>query len=432
MFSEKSLRTRFILQLASASMVLIAIVSIMLYYYIRVTILETVVAELTYEAKLIIEKPLELNPKNEYKFKIQLPNKTVTNVEILEYKDKIKKPYFSHYEDELQTFMQLIYNYNDNSYMKLTKETTTQSNIIKQILIDIIIVNATSICLVIFYALFLSRMLLVPIKTLASKLGKLNERFLKEINTNSLPIEFEPLGNVINSLINRIQTFVEYQKELFIGLAHELKTPIAVIKTKNEVTLLKPRENEKYIETLKSNNEIINSMNSMIGSILEIGRQEGAQFEEPVMVDVIGFLNKMGNNLAILARQEKKELILDLNPKILNLKIQQNLLIHIVQNFVQNAIKFSPENSKITLKTQIVDKKFIIEVTDEGIGIDENKDLFAPFKRFGNKSGVGLGLFLAKGAAQALGGTITIKNRQEQNGVIATFTLPIVKNKKGK
>ena len=56
------------------------------------------------------------------------------------------------------------------------------------------------------------------------------------------------------------------------------------------MTLLKPRDSEKYIEALKSNNEAINGMNAMIGSVLEIGRQEGAQFEEPVNTDVIAFL----------------------------------------------------------------------------------------------------------------------------------------------
>ena len=57
------------------------------------------------------------------------------------------------------------------------------------------------------------------------------------------------------------------------------------------------------------------------------------------------------------------------------------------------------------------------------MGIDESKDLFAPFKRYGNKSGAGLGLFLAKGAAQALGAEISIKNRENTNGAVASLVL---------
>ena len=274
-----------------------------------------------------------------------------------------------------------------------------------------------------FYALFLSRMLLIPIKILSHKLTNLDEKFLKEIDIKSLPDEFLPLGNSINRLISRIQTFVLYQKELFVGVAHELKTPLAVMKTKNEVTLLKPRDSEKYIEALKSNNEAINGMNAMIGSVLEIGRQEGAQFEEPVNTDVIAFLKKLGKNYEVLAKGEEKNLALDLKPEIFNLNIQTSLLTHIVQNFVQNAIKFSPKNSTITISSRVEKSKFIIEVADEGVGIDESKDLFAPFKRYGNKGGAGLGLFLAKGAAQALGAEISIKNREGANGAVASLVL---------
>lgn len=425
MLSEKSLRTRFILQLASASMVLIAIVSVMLYYYIRITILETVVSELAYEAKAIVAEPAKFNPKNEYTFKIRLPNRTDTDVVILADKNTRKKPYFLHHNIDDKSFMELVYQYDDKSYLRLRKDTTMQTNIIHQVLIDILIVNIVAISLVIFYAMFLSRMLLVPIKTLTSRLGSLNEKFLQEIDIKSLPNEFEPLAKGINSLIRRIQTFVSYQKELFVGIAHELKTPLAVMKAKNEVTLLKVRDSQKYIETLNTNNESINSMNSMIGSILEIGRQEGAQFEEPVMTDIIDFISKLGNNFAILARAESKDIVLELMPKALNLKIQQNLLTHIIQNFVQNAIKFSPKDSKIIIRTYVKQGHFYIEVLDRGNGIDESKDLFAPFKRFGEKGGAGLGLFLAKGASQALGGEVSIKNRIDAKGAVATFILPL-------
>ena len=166
-------------------------------------------------------------------------------------------------------------------------------------------------------------------------------------------------------------------------------------------------------------------MNAMISSVLEIGRQEGAQFEEPVNTDVIGFLKKLAKNYEILAKNDEKNIKLDLKPEILNLKIQTSLLIHIVQNFVQNAIKFSPKNSTITISSKLIKNKFIIEVIDEGIGIDESKDLFAPFKRYGDKGGTGLGLFLAKGAAQALGGEVDIKNRNDRSGAVASLVLNI-------
>ena len=402
-------------------MMLIAVVSVMLYHYIRVTVFQSVVSELNQQATAYKNNPRNFNPNNLKTFTIEIPNKTLATVKAGELKGE--KPYLVMQKIKEKSITTLTTRLDDSSYLVLEKETTLQSQIVEEIFIDIIIVNVTAILLVLFYALFLSRMLLIPIKILSHKLTNLDEKFLKEIDIKSLPDEFLPLGNSINRLISRIQTFVLYQKELFVGVAHELKTPLAVMKTKNEVTLLKPRESEKYIEALKSNNEAINGMNAMIGSVLEIGRQEGAQFEEPVNTDVIAFLKKLGKNYEVLAKGEEKNLALNLKPEIFNLNIQTSLLTHIVQNFVQNAIKFSPKNSTITISSRLEKSKFIIEVADEGVGIDESKDLFAPFKRYGNKGGAGLGLFLAKGAAQALGAEISIKNRENTNGAVASLVL---------
>lgn len=402
-------------------MMLIAVVSVMLYHYIRVTVFQSVVNELNQQAVDYKNNPQNFNPNNLKTFTIEIPNKTLATVKAGELKGE--KPYLVMQKIKDKSITTLTTRLDESSYLVLEKDTTLQSQIVEEIFIDIIIVNVTAILLVLFYALFLSRMLLIPIKILSHKLTNLDEKFLKEIDIKSLPDEFLPLGNSINRLITRIQTFVLYQKELFVGVAHELKTPLAVMKTKNEVTLLKPRDSEKYIEALKSNNEAINGMNAMIGSVLEIGRQEGAQFEEPVNTDVIAFLKKLGKNYEVLAKGEEKNLALDLKPEIFNLNIQTSLLTHIVQNFIQNAIKFSPKNSTITISSRVEKSKFIIEVADEGVGIDESKDLFAPFKRYGNKGGAGLGLFLAKGAAQALGAEISIKNRENANGAVARLVL---------
>ena len=408
---------------------LILIISVLLYQYIKVTIYENISQSLAYEAKILSTSANLARLKNPFEYSTL--NDSPTRVKLV--KGETKAPYFITESLGKKSYLTLFYPYTQDDSIALTKETTQQSKLINQILFDIIVVNATSILLVLFYALFLSRMLLVPIKILSKKMTNLNERFLQAISLDELPPEFKPLGKSLNRLIERIQTFVLYQKELFVGVAHELKTPLAVMKTKNEVTLIKPRESEKYIETLKNNNEAIDQMNKMIGSILEIGRQEGAQFEEAVPTDVIEFLKQSANNFKILARGEGKDIATQFAPSSLKMTLQTTLLTHVIQNFVQNAIKFSPVGSVVTLRSFLNDGEFIIEVVDEGCGIDESKDLFAPFKRFGDKSGAGLGLFLAKGAAQALGGTVSIKNRTDgRSGAVSTLRLPINKTNKGR
>ncbi|WP_180380945.1 sensor histidine kinase [Campylobacter devanensis] len=399
---------------------LIVIFSVMLYHYIKITIFENIVQSLTLEAKNI--SAMNDNESLEYK------NSNFDLIKIVLNDDNLTRPEFVSTKDINATYLTLYYPY-QNRLLVLTKNTSEYSLIVDQILVDILIINSTAIFLILFYALFLSRMLLAPLRSFCLKLGQLNERFLQEVETDELPVEFKPLGDGVNRLIGRILTFVQYQKELFIGAAHELKTPLAVMKTKNEVTLIKERDTQKYIDTLKNNNESINQMNKMISSILEIGRQEGAQFEQPVMTDMIAYINEIGNNFLILAKGDDKNIRMNLRPHSLKIMIQPTLFLHVLQNFVQNAIKFSPKGATIEINSTLANGEFIVRVIDEGIGIDESKDLFAPFKRYGNSSGAGLGLFLAKGAAQALGGRIELRNRIDRSGTIATLTLPIRNSK---
>ena len=336
---------------------------------------------------------------------------------------------FEHSAREGQKFLTIYYpiEKRKHNFISITKNISNTDILLDKIFQNILIINLTAIFLILFYALFLSRMLILPVRSLTNKLATMNENFLQIIDTKTLPSEFQPLGNSINKLVDRIQIFVNSQKELFIGAAHELKTPLAVMKTKNEVTLLKPRENEKYIDTIKSNNRTIDEMNKMISNILEIGRQEGAQFEKPIEIDLINFLKEQSNNYTILAKMEEKHIEEDISPKNYKITIQPTLLVHILQNFVQNAIKFTPKEGKIRIQSYADKEGFHVLVIDEGIGIDESKDLFAPFKRYGNQTGAGLGLFLAKSAADALGATIAIKNRTDRQGTVASLLIPIKK-----
>ena len=357
MLPQKSLRAKFALQLASASTMLIVIFSVMLYHYIKITIFENIVQSLTLEAKNI--SAMNENESLEYK------NSNFDLIKIVLNDDNLTRPEFVSTKDINATYLTLYYPY-QNRLLVLTKNTSEYSLIVDQILVDILIINATAIFLILFYALFLSRMLLAPLRSFCLKLGQLNERFLQEVETDELPVEFKPLGDGVNRLIGRILTFVQYQKELFIGAAHELKTPLAVMKTKNEVTLIKERDTQKYIDTLKNNNEAINQMNKMISSILEIGRQEGAQFEQPVMTDMIAYINEIGNNFLILAKGDDKNIRMSLRPHSLKIMIQPTLFLHVLQNFVQNAIKFSPKGATIEINSTLINGEFIVRVIEIG------------------------------------------------------------------
>ncbi len=421
MFSKKSIRTSFLIQLIFASASLIFIFSSILYFYIEKSIYDEKRQELLQYAKNIA------NNKSITEMGIFSPDMYLgLSIEII----YLKKPqgdidlYMG--KKENTTLLTLVYPFNlDNiSYLKVTKDVTHTTLLLDKILNYIFIINIAGFLLVIVYAIALSKMLVSPVKTLSDRLSNMNENLMKPIKVEELPEEFEPLGTTINHLIARIQNFVKYQKELFIGTAHELKTPLAVIKLKNHVTLLKKRNPEEYIDALKVTNKTIDEMNIVVSNILNIGRQEGAQLDKPVEVDVIKFLIQKSNDFKLLAESEDKELTMSFEPNGYMATLQLSLLNQVLQNFLQNALKFTPKNKKVLIQSSLNEVGLLIEVIDEGCGIDESVDLFAPFKRQGNKSGVGLGLFLAKSAADGLGAKIKLTNRKDGiNGTIASIGL---------
>ena len=328
--------------------------------------------------------------------------------------------------ERFKYYMTLIYPFDTKHslYLKITKDITKTKRVLDKILHYIFIINIAGFGLVLFYAIALSKMLVIPIETLTKKLSNMNEHLMNDLKIEDLPSEFRPLGETINHLLRRIQNFVKYQKELFIGTAHELKTPLAVIKLKNQVTLIKKRSPQEYIEAIKTTNKTVDEMNLIVSNILNMGRQEGAQLEKPQQIDVIEFLKNKANDFKLLAENEQKELAMDFQPNSFLATLQVGLLNQIIQNFLQNALKFTPKGKKVRLVSFPDEYGLCIQVIDEGCGIDESLDLFAPFKRSGDKSGVGLGLFLAKSAADALDAKIDIKNREDGvEGTIATLQL---------
>lgn len=339
---------------------------------------------------------------------------------------KNEKANFKIISENNKKILILTYPYNNfGDYLILKKDITQTIKILDTIFIGLLLTIAIAITLIIFHSLFLSRILSIHLKELGLKISKFDDDFKNKLNTNDYPLEFKEVINGINNLINRIKNYNSSQKELFIGIAHELKTPLAVMKAKNDVTLIKQRNNDYYIETIKNSNNSIENMNKVINEILKVGRLEGAQFEEANEIDLIDFVKQESKNFSLLGTKTGQKIDIDLKPNSLIMKIQKTLFSQILQNFIQNAFKFSPENSTIKISSEIIDGYFYLYVDDEGCGLDENKDYFAPFKRYGNKEGVGLGLYLSKSAATALKANINLINRKDKQGTRAMFKIKL-------
>ena len=425
MTKSKSIYKQFYNKLIIATSLFVITLSFIFYEYARSTVYDDIQDNMLIQAKQIIA-----SYNSTQTFEIVKND----NISIDLIKNSILKEYsFQNYKYNENYYIKLLYpiDLENEKFLQIIKNISLERELLYSVIFkNLFVLAIPGFILMLLYSFVVSKSLLKPIIQINKKLSNMDENSLTQIDKKDLPIEFHSLADSINSLTNRIETYVKFKKELFIGAAHELKTPLAVMKLKNEVTLKKKREIEQYEETLKLNIKQIDDMNIMISSILDIGRTEGAQFEQNIDLDLVEYMKKKANDYRMLSAQKNIIITFFSNVNHLNTSIQITLFNQIVQNFVQNAIKFTPNEKSISIRLKKTKEQIIITVTDEGIGIDENIDLFAPFKRVGNQSGVGLGLFLAKNASDALRANITIKNRDDgKSGCVAKLVLNNISKK---
>ncbi|CAA6827311.1 MAG: Sensor kinase cusS (EC [uncultured Sulfurovum sp.] len=333
---------------------------------------------------------------------------------------------FNFHIHDNQEYLSLSKYYEHNKlYYTIKKNITNEKILISKtynVMLGLIIIG---IILIFFYSNHLSTKLMSPLQKLTEKFSAMHENLLDKMQTTELPTEFVSLADSINLLITKVSTSINYRKELYIGTAHELKTPLAVMRLKNQITLMKYKKHDTIRETLNQNIESIDTLNAMIHNLLEYGRAEGAQFEQPQRLNLIRLMMNKCEEYELLAHSQNRNFIYHFDIPHFRINVQPLLFMQIFQNFVQNALRFTPKNGLVSLSTRMDLNNFIIEIKDEGEGIDETKDFFAPFQRSLESTGAGLGLFLAQNAAESMGVNISLKNRKDESGAIASISFPL-------
>jgi len=433
LLSQKSIRKTFLIKLSFSMVSLMIVFSFILYNHISYSVDKAIEKSLSQNAHYILAT--YKNIPQDIELHHDILRKTLEiDVRIVQVVGNIKNHHkrLNRYGEKDRYYYELLIPHDKETsrYISIKKDVTAQKQMQYSIYKSMVISNILIIFFIALYAIILSKMLIAPIEKLNESLSQMNENMIKSIDVAHLPIEFKRLGESINGLLKRIENFLRYKKELFIGTAHELKTPLAVMKTKNQVTLMKKDITpQKLKEAVEQNILSIDELNKIISSILEFGRAEGAQFEIPQTLDVIEYLHKKCNDFKFYAASKDKKFEYNLTPRHYFTKIQPLLLTQILQNFVQNALRFTPEGRAVVLKCYANEEQFIIEVLDEGEGINEAIDIFAPFVRSDKSKGTGLGLFLAKSAADALGARLEIKNREDSVGAVARVILTNVQER---
>jgi heavy metal sensor kinase len=230
--------------------------------------------------------------------------------------------------------------------------------------------------------------------------------------------EIERLARTLNAMLQRIQSAFEQMKQFTADASHDLRTPIAFIRTRAEIALRKPRSDEQYREAL---NEILGEtqrLSGLIENLLLLARTdigtEGLRFRK---IDLCDIAREAGAQGKMLAESRHIDWSQVLPESSLWIGGDADALRRLFLILIDNAIKYTPEHGVVSVRLGNSDGKACVEVADSGIGIAE-ADLPRIFDRFyradsarsRDSGGFGLGLSIGHWIAKAHQGSITVKS----------------------
>jgi signal transduction histidine kinase len=223
----------------------------------------------------------------------------------------------------------------------------------------------------------------------------------------------------------------EAQSRFTADASHELRTPIAAMRIENEIALSDPSLSVADArEQLASTIEELDKLTALTEGMLKMARLESEALERaPEKIKTI--IDAAVEKVTPLATQKKQSFVVGKIPdkKVL---VHNDSVTDAVVVLLDNAVKYSPENARIKIITELEGKKVIIKVIDEGEGIPE-EDLPHIFERFyradssrtkNSQKGFGLGLSIAQSIIEANAGSLTAKNTVKK-GACFTVQLPL-------
>ncbi|MGW2962138.1 ATP-binding protein [Streptomyces sp. NPDC001220] len=205
---------------------------------------------------------------------------------------------------------------------------------------------------------------------------------------------------------NRIRT------ALLAAVSHDLRTPLAGIKA--SVSSLRSDDvewsEEDRAELLEAIEAGADRLDLLVGNLLDMSRLQTGTVKPIVREADLDEVVPMA-----LGGVPEDSVELDIPETLPMVHVDKGLLERVVANVVENAVKYSPADTPVLVKASSVADRVEVRVVDRGPGVpDEAKErIFEPFQRYGDSprgAGVGLGLAVARGFAEAMGGTLTAED----------------------
>jgi heavy metal sensor kinase len=248
--------------------------------------------------------------------------------------------------------------------------------------------------------------------------------------------ELRRLSETLNAMLGRIEASVKRLTQFTADASHDLRTPIALIRSSAELALRRPRAEDEYRETLSRILATSEETTHLIENLLTLARADAGAAELHFSdVDLVPHLEKIAGEAVILAAGKGIHVTSELAAGPIKVSADPAAIERVLLIVVENAVKYTPNSGKVEISLSNGAATARMEIRDNGIGISD-KDLPHVFERFyradearsREPGGSGLGLAIARWIVDLHGGNIEAQSTLG-NGSLFRITLPIATNR---
>ena len=254
---------------------------------------------------------------------------------------------------------------------------------------------------------------------------------LEPVNIKEVPEEIKPVIDELNKLFYRLKEGFEREKRFAADAAHELRTPLAALKTQAQVALNTNNIDEKNL-ALQKLIASVNRSTHIVQQLLTMSKlvPEAASINDLDEVHMAKIAREVLAMLAPSAVEKQIELAFEADENLPTFAGNSTAISILIRNLVDNAIRYCKENGLVLVKGYMQENELVLEVRDTGPGIPEELQARV-FERFfrvlGNKStGSGLGLAIVQQISSLHNARVTLESPTEGTGLIVKVYFPII------
>jgi heavy metal sensor kinase len=282
----------------------------------------------------------------------------------------------------------------------------------------------------------LARKALSPIDSMATQATKISaERLGDRLSIENPEDELGKLGTVFNDMLGRLQAAFDQLRRFTSDASHELRTPLTAIRSVGEVVLQDERSPAEYRDAIGSMLEEVDRLTRLSESLLALSRADAGHIQlQQEEIFILRLAEEARSVVDVLAEEKRQRIDIEGDANLL-ISVDRLILRQAIINLLDNAIKYSPTESRILVRVQSGgNEQVFLDVVDRGPGIpgEHQPYVFDRFYRVDKArtrewGGAGLGLSITRWAVEAHGGAITL-NSKEGHGSTFRISLPVGKH----